>query len=325
MANISISFIGRFWIYLISNIASIICSIFVLYYFLFSRKLRHSLHNHVVIIILIINFIIEITDISWILYYYRNGVVLIKTSLFCRTWKFLDSSSYVTIAKLVAWASIERYILIFHDSWMSTKKKKILLHYIPITTIIIYGIILYIIINLFISCDRSYSSTILYCGYYSCAYDSTTYSMFEFITGGITNAIIIAIFSMILIIRLIKQKHRLNQQLNWRKHRKMTIQLLSIVLLFYIFYLPSVIIGILFNCGVSYSNLEYLLVYGQFFSYYINFLFPFVCAGTLPHLRKKIKNTLRICPLYKRGTVEPIQNTIQRRAIDQNGNSKRNC
>ncbi|CAF1614964.1 unnamed protein product [Rotaria sp. Silwood1] len=325
MANISISFIGRFWIYLISNIASIICSIFVLYYFLFSRKLRHSLHNHVVIIILIINFIIEITDISWILYYYRNSVVLIKTSLFCRTWKFLDSSSYVTTAKLVAWASIERYILIFHDSWMSTKKKKILLHYIPITTIIIYGIILYIIIYLFISCDRSYSSTILYCGYYSCAYDSTTYSMFEFITGGITNAIIIAIFSMILIIRLIKQKHRLNQQLNWRKHRKMAIQLLSIVLLFYIFYLPSVIIGILFNCGVPYSNLEYLLAYGQFFSYYINFLLPFVCAGTLPHLKKKIKNTLRICPLYKRGTVEPIQNIIQRRAIDQNGNSKRNC
>ncbi|CAF4872638.1 unnamed protein product [Rotaria sp. Silwood1] len=240
------------------------------------RKLRHSLHNHVVIIILIINFIIEITDISWILYYYRNGVVLIKTSLFCRTWKFLDSSSYVTTAKLVAWASIERYILIFHDSWI-------------------------------------------------CAYDSTTYSMFEFITGGITNAIIIAIFSMILIIRLIKQKHRLNQQLNWRKHRKMTIQLLSIVLLFYIFYLPSVIIGILFNCGVPYSNLEYLLVYGQFFSYYINFLLPFVCAGTLPHLRKKIKNTLRICPLYTRGTVEPTQNTIQRRATDQNSNSHRNC
>ncbi|CAF1047826.1 unnamed protein product [Rotaria sp. Silwood1] len=325
MADISISFIGRFWIYLISNIASIICSIFVLYYFLFCRKLRQSLHNHVVIIILIINFIIEITDISWILYYYRNGVVLINTSLFCRIWKFLDSSSYVTIAKLVAWASIERYILIFHGTWMSTKKKKILLHYIPITIIVIYGIILYMIILLFISCKRSYYSTILYCGYSSCAYNSTAYSMFEFITGGIANAIIMVIFSMILIIRLIKQKHRLNQQLNWRKYRKMAIQLLSIVLLFYIFYLPSVIIGILFNCGVPYSNLKNFLVYGQFFSYYIHFLLPFVCAGTLPHLKMKIKNTLRICPLYKRGTVEPIQNRIQHEAIDQNSNSHRNC
>ncbi|CAF3841742.1 unnamed protein product, partial [Rotaria sp. Silwood1] len=142
-------------------------------------------------------------------------------------------------SRIVAWASIQRYILIFHHGWMSTQKKKILLHYIPITTIIIYGIILYMTIDLFLSCDRSYYSTILYCGFSSCAYNSTAYSIFELITGGITNIKIIAICSMILIIRLIKQKHRLNQQLNWRKHRKMAIQLLSIILLFYIFYLPK--------------------------------------------------------------------------------------
>ncbi|CAF1467375.1 unnamed protein product, partial [Rotaria sp. Silwood1] len=153
-------------------------------------------------------------------------------------YEYLLPQPDILKTRIVAWASIQRYILIFHHGWMSTQKKKILLHYIPITTIIIYGIILYMTIDLFLSCDRSYYSTILYCGFSSCAYNSTAYSIFELITGGITNIKIIAICSMILIIRLIKQKHRLNQQLNWRKHRKMAIQLLSIILLFYIFYLP---------------------------------------------------------------------------------------
>ncbi|CAF3223554.1 unnamed protein product [Rotaria sp. Silwood2] len=324
MGDIIISVIGRFWIYLLSNIASIIFSIFVIFNFLFNRKLRRSLHNHVVIVILIINFVSEITDIPWILYYYRNGVVWIFTPLFCQTWKYLDSSTYVMIARLVAWASIERYILIFHDDWMSTKKKKILLHYIPISGIVIYGIILYMIISFILSCNRPYYYTIEFCGFYSCAYDSTVYSMFEFITGGITNAIIIATFSMIIIIRLIKQKHRLNQQVNWRKHRKMVIQLLSILLLFYIFYLPGVIVGILLNCGVPYSYMENVISYGIFFSYYINFLLPFVCAGTLPNLQKKIKNILQFCLRHTRVTVEPTRNTVQRGETDQNGNSNRN-
>ncbi|CAF3738503.1 unnamed protein product [Rotaria sordida] len=325
MVDISISFIERFWIYLISNLASIICSIFVLYYFLFNRKLRRSLHNHVIIVLLIINLITEITDIPWILYYYKNGVVWIFSPLFCQFWKFIDGSTYVTIARLVAWTSIERYILIYNDNWMSTKKKKILLHYMPISIIVIYGFILYIIINFFLSCNHPYYSTKIFCGFYSCAHDSRGYSMFEFITGGITNGIIIAIFSLSLIIRLIIQKHRVNQQVKWRKHRKMVIQLISIILLFYIFYLPNVITGILSNCGVPWSYVENFVAYGQFFSYYIHFLLPFVCAGTLPNLKNKIKNILRLSPCHKHNTVEPIQNTIQRRGIDQNGNFNRNC
>ncbi|CAF1499491.1 unnamed protein product, partial [Rotaria sordida] len=289
------------------------------------RKLRCCLHNHVIILLLIINFITEITNIPWILYYYKNGVDWIFTPLFCKIWKFIDGSTYIMITKLIAWASIERYILIFNDNWMSTKKRKILLHYIPISLIIIYGIILYMIINLFLYCNHRYHTTIIFCGFYSCAHDSRAYSMFEFITGGITNSLIIVIFSLSLIIRLIRQKHRLNQQVKWRRHRKMIIQLISIILLLYIFYLPNVITGILSSCGVPWSYIENFVVYGQFFSYFIHFLLPFVCAGTLPHLKNKIRNTLQLCQWHRHNTVKPIENTIQRRAIDQNCNFNRNC
>ncbi|CAF1456417.1 unnamed protein product [Rotaria sp. Silwood1] len=122
---------------------------------------------------------------------------------------------------------------------------------------------------------------------------------------------------MTLIIRIVKQKHRLNQHVNWRKHRKMAIQLISITLLFYFLYLPNVIVAIVFGCGVPWSYLENFLAYGQFFSYYINFLLPFVCAGTLPHLRNKIKKILQLWPWHTRSAIEPSHNTVMFKAAGQ--------
>ncbi|CAF2109955.1 unnamed protein product [Rotaria magnacalcarata] len=112
--------------------------------------------------------------------------------------------------------------------------------------------------------------------------------MFESITGGITNRFIIGTTSVALIIRIVRQKHRLNQEFHWHKYRKMAIQIIAIVLLFYFFYLPAVITGSLASLGVLGVHFETLAAYVQFFSYNINFLLPAVCAGTLPRL--KIKN-----------------------------------
>ncbi|CAF3396321.1 unnamed protein product [Rotaria socialis] len=107
MAVVAIPIIRQFWMYLISNDVSILCSIFVLYHFLFDRQLRRILQNPVIVTILIVNFLALIIEIPWILYYYLNGVVWIFTPFFCRTWVFIDGFTYVTTARLVAWASIE--------------------------------------------------------------------------------------------------------------------------------------------------------------------------------------------------------------------------
>ncbi|CAF1590394.1 unnamed protein product [Rotaria magnacalcarata] len=154
-----------------------------------------------------------------------------------------------------------------------------------------------------------------FCAFYSCAYDSTAFSIFEFITSGIASAFCIAVFSVGLLICIVRQKQRVRQEVNWRKQRKMTIQLLSITLLFYIFFLPTVITGILTNCGISSSYLENFVPYAQFFSYYINFLLPFVCAGTLPNLKMKLENALKFWTWHKRtNAVVPFaSSTLQKR------------
>ncbi|CAF4085750.1 unnamed protein product, partial [Adineta steineri] len=48
---------------------------------------------------------------------YLFNIVWSQTPTFCMIWKFLDSFIYASIAKLVAWASIERHIIIFHNKW----------------------------------------------------------------------------------------------------------------------------------------------------------------------------------------------------------------
>ncbi|CAM2715972.1 unnamed protein product [Rotaria socialis] len=324
MTVVAIPIIGQFWIYLVSNVESLLCSIFVLYYLLFDQNLRQRLHNHVVIVILIINFVTEVTDIPWIIYQYRYGVVLLFTPFFCHTWKCIDSTTYSTTARLVAWASVERHILIFHTNWITTKKRKILLHYLPIIAIVTYGVTLFTITHFFLSCVRPLNPNSLFCGFYSCIYNSGAYSMFEFITGGITNGFIIATFSAALLARIIRKKLRINQEVNWRKQRKMTIQLISITLLFYIFYLPSVIASILGSFGILGVHAETLAAYGSFFSYYINFLLAAVCAGTLPHLKIKIKNTIRFWTLHRLTTpTVPMINSIEHNQTGRNCHSMR--
>src|SRR5690349_9582475 len=102
--EIAIPRIVRFWIILLFYIPSLICSLFVLYHFIFNRTLRQTLHNHVIIILLFINLIVQLTNIPWILNYYRLGYVWPETPSFCVAWTFFDEALYITTTILFAWA-----------------------------------------------------------------------------------------------------------------------------------------------------------------------------------------------------------------------------
>ena len=210
-------------------------------------------------------------------------------------WKFIDSTAYVATSKLVAWASIERYILIFHDKWVSTKKKRLFVHYIPLILAVAYCLIYYGGGIFVLQCNRPFSYNVVYCGFTSCV-TSSILPLFEFISGGILCSLIILSFNIILIIRIIRQKRRVHQPIRWRKHRKMTLQLLFITSLFYVFYLPPVVLAVARLLGMpAYIGADYSKLSSQFLSYYITFLVPFACAGSLPQLQTRIKNTIRWC------------------------------
>ncbi|CAF0975202.1 unnamed protein product [Rotaria sp. Silwood1] len=281
-----------FWLYLIFLIPSIICSLIVLSYLLFHRPSRNALNNHVILVDLIIGLISEVTLYPWILYYYQHDGIWHRSPLFCAIWSFIDSGLYVTQMMLFCWATIERHILIFHSRWVMTKKKRFFIHYLPLILLLLYCIIYYSVANFFPPCQNYFDDSSMQC-YYLCFYDTYAIFMWEMLVHEIIPSITIVISSLALIIRVSRQKNRVNQLIRWRKRRKMTIQSLSISLLFTIFFFPVAMMNFIYLCGLPYSEGTEVFEYILFFSYYMPLLLPFVCILSLPELRNKISNILK--------------------------------
>ena len=289
-----ISNLAVFWSYLLFLIPSLICSLFLLYYLLFDRRLRSALHNHVIIVVLFIVLIYELTIYPWMLHYYHHQQSLLAASnLFCTIRRFLDWDLYITQSFLVSWATIERHILIFHEKWILTKKKRFFLHYFPLISIVFYCLIFHTIVFFLPPCQNSFDHVSLTC-VYSCLYEIyPEFSVWQTIFHQILPVVIIIVFSIALIIRVIWQKFRLHQAVHWRKYRKMTIQLLSIAFLYLLFYLPLSISYTILLCDVVEDIIIDFLEYSIFFSYFMILLFPFVSILSLPELQMKLLNRLR--------------------------------
>ena len=281
----------KFCVYLVFLIPSIICSLFVLYYLLFDRTLRHALNNHVIIILLIVCLICQVTIYPWMLYYYNNHSYWNRPFIFCSIWGFIDWGLYITQVILFAWASIERHILIFHDQWVATRKKRFFIHYLPPVLLMLYCFIIYGIVYFFPFCQNTIDNALAFC-IIMCSFDNNVFSMWETIVNQLLPNLIIIIFSMALIVRILWQKHRVHQPIQWRKYRKMIIQLLAISLLYLIFSFPNTLMILMYLCGLSYNTNGDVKKYAEFFSYLIILFFPFACILSLPGLKNKIQKIL---------------------------------
>ncbi|CAF1321760.1 unnamed protein product [Adineta steineri] len=294
----------KFWLYLIFHIPSFFCTLFVLYHLLFDRTLRRSLNNHVIIVLLFTVLFCEVTNYPWMLYYYYHTTWQ-KPYVFCVVWGFIDWAVYMLQLLLFAWASIERHILIFHDQWVSTKRKRFWIHYFPLIFILLYWFIFYTFVYFYPTCQNQYDSTNMIC-MDACLFDIFSFRAFETFVNNIIPSLTIVISSVLLLLRVFRQKYRMCQQIQWRKHRKMTIQLLWIAVLYLLITSPWAIIiflrlcGLPPNIGAGFENIA------VFLSYYIVLLFPFVSLLSLPELYNKLKKICHRQPRQKRIKREPI-------------------
>lgn len=279
----------RFWFLIILNALSIVCSLFVLYHLVFDRNLRKAMNNHIIIILLFIGIFLELTDIPYVIHFYRFDDTWQFTVQFSQFWTFIDYGFYSIQMLLFAWATIERHILIFHDQWLSTKKKRFFLHYLPIIIIIVYCLIYYLIIIVFLACDYMNYQSLVNGVPFPCVYEYSVVYTWDLIFNQIVSAMITAIFSVALLIRVLYQKARLFRQIQWRKQRKMTIQLLSVTILYQVFNFPWAFLQFCYvvKIPIDTDGVVFSTVY--FLPYYLIELFPFVCCGMLPDLNKKIR------------------------------------
>ena len=283
----------QFWTFLIFEIPSLACTIFLLYHLLSNAKLRRTLDNHVIIILLLLTFFIEVFDNPLYIDAYRfggHGNSFHMSIPVCLMWWFIDYGFYGAITVYLAWGSLERHVLVFHHRLLRTSRQKFFFHYIPLTVISIYLLGFYIAVIFVPPCENTFDFHSLACGLAPCYEELSYLKTWDYLVNGIFFTFIETISSLTLIIRVLWQKRRLHQRMNWRKHRKMAFQLLSISCLTLTIVFPQSLIFVIRQIGGT-KMIEFGAVINPYLFYFytfVVFLLPFTCLAHSPELCKKL-------------------------------------
>ncbi|CAF4167827.1 unnamed protein product [Rotaria sp. Silwood2] len=285
--EISLPRIARFWILLLFDIPSTACALFVLFCILTDRSLRSNIKNHVLVILLLIGLGSQLIDVPVYLNFIAHSSVVSSNPSICLLWWFVNIGMYDGGAILMAWTAFERHIIVFHDQWISTRKRRIIIHYFPLLFLILYIFIYYIYAIYYFPCENTYDYTLPLCGGFPCyAYDPIM-GMWDWIANIASPTFLEALLSLAFLFRVLWQKRRSHLPIQWRKHRKMTMQLMSLSSLNMAFNVPLSIINIAYFCGLSNDIGVQAAQYFTFLCYFVIFLFPFICLASISGVKKK--------------------------------------
>ncbi|CAF2086788.1 unnamed protein product [Rotaria magnacalcarata] len=303
----------RFWLLVIFNIPSVICSFSIIIHIIMDRVQRYALQNHTILLILIMHLPIQLIDINFYLVFFHYGYVLPSKPIVCLLWWFADYGCFIGGLILMAWLAIERHILIFHDFLVSNKKRRFLSHYLPLGILVTYILLFYIICVFLLPCESTYVYTLPVCGASPCYQSYDILGEWEFIVNSSIPIVLESIVSIGLIVRVQRQKRRIHQSTQWHKYRRMIIQLFLVSSVDLSLNLPFYLISFAHLCGLPQEYGVQLQLYLFFLGYFAIFLFPFASLCQFPELRKTIKNKIiAVLPrqLYRRTPVGPITITI---------------
>ena len=214
-----------------------------------------------------------VIDVPLYLNYLRLNQVWPQLPSLCLLWWFSNNCLHETITVLLAWATFERHILVFHHHQVLTHKKQILLHYLPMIFLFSYSMIFHLAIIYFPFCEHSFDYAEEWCST-PCPLQNYSLFLFETIFNDILFTCLIVLFSVTLLLRLIRQKFNyLHQQ--HRKSRKMIIQVLALAVPYLIFHLPEMFL-------VSFRMPSPLFeIYLNYLSYFAELSVPFICLAAL--------------------------------------------
>ena len=262
----------RFWLFLVFLVPAISVSLFVLFRILHDLASRNTLSIHIIILLVVVGLIMQVTVFPWMLHTYRHeGTWEISYSL-SLIWLFLDWGLTTNQNMLFAWATVERHILVFHDRWLTTKKNIFLIHYLPSIVIVLYCSIYYCIAFFFPPCENRY----VYFQMDLCLTRTYSWLTYETTAHMIYPILVIVLFSFLLLVRVV-----------WQKHRKMILQLLSISLLYLFFLSPATVMNIILLTGVPYESIADVHGLSIYLTYFLILLVPFVCGLSLTKTRPR--------------------------------------
>jgi hypothetical protein len=113
------------------------------------------------------------------------------------------------------------------------------------------------------------------------------------VANNIVPALLEPLASTALIIRVIRQKQRFSQDVNWRKHRKMVLQLVPVSALNITLILPLNIFTLAYLFGLPSSYGAQVDLYFYFLGYFFPLVIPFIFISSIPQVSKKLKSIFR--------------------------------
>ena len=309
----------KFGVFLALEIPSLITSLVIFGHFASSRAFRAADHQHSVIFLLLINFTQSLTDMTLALdFYHLNGVVRVQTATFCLWWTMNDFCLFVSTAFVMAWISVERHLLIFHRNFLGAvgTRKRRFFHVAPWIACLLLPVLFYtVIIVISPMCTTVWYFDALLCG--QPCYFTTSWSAVDVSLTAFFPISVILIANTTLVVRVIRQRMTLAgpAPINWRKHRKMVLQLCAISTLYLSVWLPIGVMQLLqFYVDPTFLAAQVDTFY--FLAYIGLLILPFVCITSIPQLSKRIKN---IFNRRHQRAVAPVAKTHRR---TPNGNER---
>ncbi len=266
---------------------SLVCSLYVMICFVYERNLRRR-SNHVMIAIIVIDFTELMCDLVPIsLSYLYTGHV--RSLSICLYWVTGNYTLQGISSWLMAWASIDRYLLIFRHRPRHT----FLRHDVPLLMICIFVVGWYIIVTLTHPCSENwFDGNRFLCGG-PCFNSSIITVTADWILIVLLPALLIVVFNLILFGRVLVQKcrHRPGFDRNllpWRKTRNLLAQLLGIILTFLIAQVPLVILSLVQIFGPADFLINISLIWLYYMPYLIYIVTPFAYVATTKNCQKCI-------------------------------------
>ncbi|CAF1417981.1 unnamed protein product [Adineta ricciae] len=159
-------------------------------------------------------------------------------------------------------------------------------------------------------CNRPFIYRFEFCLRYFCIIDTPWLALWDSILHNTIPAYIIVIFNIVLLIRVLYQRFIIRQRIDWRNYKRLASQTLSISALYLFLHLPPLTLYTLYSFGLSRSIASDYYFDSLFFDNGIILFTPFVCVGSLPDLRTKIKNAFYFW--RNRSAVAPDQMMMNR-------------
>ena len=269
---------AQFLILLLIVPFALICNIYLLYRLLTTRVLRRELHNHVIIALLFSSLEFNLIHVPFSINLFRTGFVWPRSIIACTLWRFTAYLGCNANDVLLAWAAIERHLLIYHSQMLKHRRNRYLFHYGPLTFLIIYLFIFNAGCFLTSTCFQQYDYSRVFCDS-SCLNSVFFMSTWYLTVNQLFAASAAIIFSFILWIRVIRRRKRMRGTIEWNRLKKLTVQVLVITILFIFLEIPYAI-----TCTFSYAGFftnsitfAYINSISLFLCYIMPIVMPFAC------------------------------------------------